>query len=242
VLFGPFYFLLGLVLMTFVGLPIGALIGWASGRLTRKAVRWCHNGPIFNLLDLPIGFAGLVAGLAAAFVGFTVNEQWQNGQLVYRRTTGFGDYAVPIALVSAAIVTAIWNVVVGLGTILCTRLVWPFKPWSVIQSRSELLTSDTKWAISHGVLRTVIIVNTGLIAFELVQPRGHVHASMNVLSYVALWLSICAPSLLIYAGIEHWWMVKSGATAQRRAVMLDALGALGWMVAFLVSVPRIWSA
>jgi hypothetical protein len=243
-LLAPFYFLCGLILFTVVGLPVGAFIGWCAGRFTRRIFPWRHSGPVFNLFDLPIGYLGLLAGLEIAYAGYTRTSIWESGQIVYEHTTGFGDYAIPIALFAAAFTVVFWNLSVGVGKSAFQKLTNKPTTWfgTFAAKCRERFTSKVKWTIAHGALRLMVVVNVGLLVSELIREPGHVHSSLRLLAYAALWLSVSAVALPIYAAIEEWWRHKTGAVDQTRAVILDLVFALAWAITFLTTAPLIWSS
>src|SRR5713226_2639683 len=95
-----------LILLTWiitVATPLGGLTGFAVGRaLNRLFTRVRKRAK----LDAVLGIAGFLIGSYFSTIGFSVEEQWVNGQLIYRKTTGLGDYLFLISVGGAVLVVA----------------------------------------------------------------------------------------------------------------------------------------
>ena len=94
-LFGKVDFVLSLFFLTFIGLPIGGLFGYCGGRIAREFLKPSQHHPILNLCDIPIGFIGLLCGVAFAM--------WAGRP---------SRAPVIAAFISAVLVVFLWNAVV----------------------------------------------------------------------------------------------------------------------------------
>ncbi len=93
-----------------IATPIGAYVGWLTGALIKRVL---HENRPRVILDVVIGAIGF---LVTSFISFPyvksyTEEKWMNGQLVYKKTTGFSGLFLLYGLLG----TAILVIVVHLG-------------------------------------------------------------------------------------------------------------------------------
>src|SRR5215216_6619016 len=86
------------------GVPVGGILGWLTGTLFKKLL---HLDKSNATRDTFLGIAGFLIGSYTALIGFSLDEKWENGQLVWRRVGGFGDYLIPVSMTGAVVVVAI---------------------------------------------------------------------------------------------------------------------------------------
>jgi hypothetical protein len=86
-----------------VATPVGGLTGFAFGRALNRLFPDVRKRA---KLDAVLGIAGFLIGSYVSMMGFSVEEQWVNGQLIYRKTTGLGDYLFLISVGGAILLVA----------------------------------------------------------------------------------------------------------------------------------------
>jgi len=77
-----------IILIVFVPI-IGGGMGWVAGWLMKHTLREDKRKPI---LDVLMGMVGFLLGAYVSSIGFSLDEKFENGQLVYRKVTGFADH------------------------------------------------------------------------------------------------------------------------------------------------------
>ena len=107
-----FFFLIYVILFA---LPFGITIGLIVNVLMRKIFNEAKWKIVPLILDMIMGVAGFLIGTMVAFIGYSSKEEWYNGKLVLRQTTGFGDYYLLFEIAGAALLTAIAHLSVKLA-------------------------------------------------------------------------------------------------------------------------------
>ncbi len=105
------YFTL-LLYIVFVALPSGILIGLLTSYSLKRMLNETEWRAIPVMLDILMGVVGFLVGTFVSFIGYTENEVWENGELVFRKTTGLGDYYFLIAIIGATIFAAAAHIAV----------------------------------------------------------------------------------------------------------------------------------
>jgi hypothetical protein len=80
--------------------PVGGLTGFAVGRAVNKLMTRVRRRV---KLDVVLGIVGFLTGSYLSTIGFSVEEHWVNGELIYRKTTGLGDYLFLISIAGAGL-------------------------------------------------------------------------------------------------------------------------------------------
>jgi hypothetical protein len=95
---------LGYAILAGMLLAIGGSVGWVSGSLLSWVLRSKRNG----LVEVLSGMVGFSLGIYVSFVGFSVDEEWYDGNLVSRHVGGWANHFALIAIVSSvALVTIV---------------------------------------------------------------------------------------------------------------------------------------
>jgi hypothetical protein len=99
----------------FIALPFGGIIGWSTGKLINRLLRQTKRTIV---LDVILGFGGFLVGTLISFIGYSLEEEFLNGELIYRKVTGFADYYYLLAAIGAVLMV----VMVHLGLLFINRI------------------------------------------------------------------------------------------------------------------------
>ena len=111
-------YILLLIYTLFVAFPFGAAIGWGTGKVLKELL---HETEQRNVLHILLGFIGFLSGTLLAFIGFSLEERFHNGELVYRKVTGLADFHYLVAATGAALIVIFVELSLRFITKYCRR-------------------------------------------------------------------------------------------------------------------------
>lgn len=95
-----------------VALPIGILIGLLTSYTLKRMSSETEWRAVPVMLNAVMGSVGFLVGAFVSFIGYTEHEVWENGELVFRSTTGIGRYHFLISVIGATTFAVVTHITV----------------------------------------------------------------------------------------------------------------------------------